>query len=74
MLMVRAHDAYAICIRPVHTRYDGDVVFASSVGDREVDLDALGEAAFAVTAVAIERSVRLATSLGGVPAIGDGDA
>jgi L-aminopeptidase/D-esterase-like protein len=74
MLMVRAHDAYAICIRPVHTRYDGDVVFASSVGDREVDLDALGEAAFAVTAVAIERSVRLATSLGGVPAIGGGDA
>ena len=70
LLMVRAHDAYAVCLRPVHTRYDGDVVFASSCGDRGADLDELGEAAFALTAEAIERSVRQATSLGGVPHIG----
>ena len=71
MLMVRAHDAYAVCIRPVHTRYDGDVVFASSAGSVEADLDALGEAVFALTADAIRRGVTRATSIGGVPAVGD---
>ena len=33
-LTVRAHDAVAVCIRPGHTRYDGDVVFAVSCGDQ----------------------------------------
>ncbi len=69
LLMVRTHDAYGVCLRPVHTRYDGDVVFAVSCGDRNADLDALGEAAFGLTARAIERGVRLAAPLGGVPAI-----
>ena len=45
-LCVRAHDALGACLRPGHTRYDGDVVFALSCGVRDADLDALGEAAF----------------------------
>ncbi len=52
-LCVRAHDAFAASIYPVHTRYDGDAVFAVSCGEKEVDLDRLGEAVFAVTRRAI---------------------
>lgn len=56
-LVVRAHDALAVCLRPAHTRYDGDAVFAVSCGTHPADLDALGEAAFAVTGAAIEDAV-----------------
>ena len=59
-LVVRAHDAFAVCLRPSHTRYDGDVVFAASVGQGEEDVEALAEAAFGATAAAIEKSVRAA--------------
>jgi len=52
-LVVRAHDAIGACLRPAHTRYDGDAVFAVSCGERMADPDALGEAAFAATAAAI---------------------
>lgn len=57
-LCVRAHDAYAATINPVHTRYDGDAVFAVSCGAKAVDLDRLGEAAFAVTRQAIRAASR----------------
>jgi L-aminopeptidase/D-esterase-like protein len=57
-LLVRSHDALAVCLRPAHTRYDGDAVFAVSCGDRPSDLDLLGEAAFAATVAAIEAAVR----------------
>jgi L-aminopeptidase/D-esterase-like protein len=71
-LIVRSHDALAACIRPAHTRYDGDIVFAVSCGEEETDLDLLGETAFNVTAAAIVSSVVNATSLAGIPAVGDG--
>ena len=57
-LAVRAHDAMAVCIRPVHTRFDGDIVFAVACGDIEADVETLAEAAFGATAAAIERAVR----------------
>jgi len=66
-LTVRAHDALATCLRPAHSRYDGDIVFAVSCGTAAADLDAVGEAAFAVTGTAIERGVTAAATLGGVP-------
>lgn len=59
-LIVRAHDAIAVCVRPAHTRYDGDAVFAASVGLIDADRDELGEAVFAATARAIENAVRAA--------------
>ncbi|MFZ0015198.1 MAG: P1 family peptidase, partial [Acidimicrobiia bacterium] len=59
-LIVRSHDAMGVCIRPAHTRYDGDAVLAVSVGDVAADRDELGEVAFAVTAAAIENAVRAA--------------
>jgi L-aminopeptidase/D-esterase-like protein len=57
-LAVRAHDALAACIRPVHTRFDGDIAFAVSCGPIEEDVESLAEAAFGATAAAIERAVR----------------
>jgi L-aminopeptidase/D-esterase-like protein len=57
-LVVRAHDALAACLRPVHTDFDGDVVFAASVGTRVAEVHPLAEAAFGATAHAIEKAVR----------------
>lgn len=57
-LAVRAHDALAVCLRPAHTRFDGDIVFAVSCGSRPGDVEALAEAAFGATAAAIETAVR----------------
>ena len=71
-LIVRSHDALAVCLRPSHTRYDGDAVFAVSCGDRKADPDAAGEAAFSVVGRAIEAAVCNATAAGGVPAVEDG--
>lgn len=59
-LIVRSHDAIAACIRPSHTRYDGDAVFAASVGGSVANHDELGEAVFIATARAIENAVRAA--------------
>jgi L-aminopeptidase/D-esterase-like protein len=59
-LIVRSHDAIAACVRPSHTRYDGDAVFAASVGDITANHDELGEAVFVATARAIENAVRAA--------------
>jgi L-aminopeptidase/D-esterase-like protein len=61
-LAVRAHDALAVCVRPAHTRFDGDIAYAVSCGDVEGDVDALAEAAFGATAAAIENAVRAATA------------
>lgn len=61
-LAVRAQDALAACIRPGHTRYDGDVAFAVSCGEAEADLDAVGEAAFVAVGDAIEAALRSATT------------
>jgi len=71
-LIVRSHDALAVCLRPGHTRYDGDAVFAVSCGDRTVDPDAAGEAAFSVVGRAIEAAIRGATAAGGIPALEGG--
>jgi L-aminopeptidase/D-esterase-like protein len=57
------HDALARSIRPVHTMFDGDVVFAMSVGDgSRADPDAffaLSELALDAIGEAVERSVAL---------------
>ena len=68
-LAVRAHDALAVCLRPSHTRYDGDAVFAVSCGDRSADPDELGEAAFRVVGRAIELAVTRAQSIAGIPVV-----
>ena len=55
---VRSQDALAAVIRPGHTRYDGDAAFAISCGSIQGDVDQISEAAFEVTARAIEAAIR----------------
>ena len=62
-----AHDGLARAINPVHTQWDGDLVFALSVGKRRAEINSLGTAAAEVTADAIVRAVETAPGLGGVP-------
>ena len=67
------HDALARSIVPVHTTYDGDTVFALSTGSGAAmapgEFMGLGIAAVEILSEAIERSVRTATSRGGVPTV-----
>ena len=66
-----AHDGLARAISPVHTQFDGDVVFALSLGSKRPDLNAIGTAAAEATAHAITRAVGTARGLGGVPSLRD---
>jgi len=61
---VRAQDALAVCLRPGHTRYDGDAAFAVSCGEVQTSVDLVGEAAFVATGRAIEAALRAATTPG----------
>lgn len=53
-------------VSPAHTMFDGDVVFALSVGKARADVNALGAAAAEAVAWAIVRGVTQARSAGGV--------
>ncbi|MGH9862745.1 MAG: P1 family peptidase [Candidatus Acidiferrales bacterium] len=66
-----AQNGLARAIAPVHTVFDGDVVFALSLGEKSADLNTVGTCAAEVVAEAIGRAVRQARSLGGVPAVSD---
>jgi L-aminopeptidase/D-esterase-like protein len=59
---------FARALSPPHTAFDGDTLFALSVGDVGADLTRLGLAAADAVARAIARGVRAATSLPGLPA------
>jgi L-aminopeptidase/D-esterase-like protein len=66
-----AHNGLALAIRPAHTQYDGDTLFALSLPQataEPTDPLLLGHAAVDVVARAVLRGVRAATSLHGVPA------
>jgi L-aminopeptidase/D-esterase-like protein len=62
---------FARALSPPHTAFDGDTLFALSVGDLPADLTRLGLAAADAVARAIARGVRAATSLPGLPAARD---
>ena len=54
---VRAQDSLSVCVRPSHTRYDGDAAFAVSCGDVSADVDAVAEGTFQATGEAIEAAL-----------------
>lgn len=58
-------------ISPVHTSFDGDVVFALSVGKALADIHSLGAAASEAVARAIVRGVTEAHGVGNVPGLRD---
>jgi L-aminopeptidase/D-esterase-like protein len=61
-LAIRAHDAIGACVRPAHTRFDGDVAFISACGSEQGDVELAAEAAFVATGRAIEAAVRASSS------------
>jgi len=66
-----AQDGLARAINPSHTMYDGDTIFALSLGDKVGDLTTLGTAAAEMVADAVIRAVQQAETLAGIPAIKD---
>lgn len=58
-------------IDPCHSMYDGDVLFALSLGEKRVHLDIVGLAAAEVVAIAITRAIFQAETISGVPAVRD---
>jgi L-aminopeptidase/D-esterase-like protein len=64
-----AQDALPRAIRPIHTPFDGDTVFAFSTRQRPaLHMSILGSVAADVLVRAIERSVTQATTIAGIPA------
>lgn len=53
-----AHDGFARAIRPVHTMFDGDTVYAMSNGSIPSDINTVGVLAAEVMAKAIARAAR----------------
>ncbi len=62
---------FARALSPPHTAFDGDTLFALSMGDIAADMTRVGLAAADAIAQAIVRGVRAATSLPGLPAARD---
>ncbi len=74
-----AHNGIAQAIRPAHTMFDGDTVFALALGPTSqqlhdslraaIQISIIGAAAATTLARAIVKAVRNATTLHGVPAV-----
>ena len=64
-----AQDGLARAIRPAHTHFDGDTVFALSTGDVQADLSLVGALAADVLARSIVRGVRAAETSHGIPGV-----
>jgi L-aminopeptidase/D-esterase-like protein len=66
-----AHNGLAKTITPLHTTFDGDVIFALSLGEKEADVNTVGILGEVALIQAIMRSVQRANGLAGVPAFKD---
>lgn len=64
-----AQDGLAQTIRPAHTMFDGDTIFALSMGEQKADISMVGAFAAEVMAEAIVRAVRMAGPAGGLPGL-----
>ena len=68
-----SHDGLARAINPVHTPVDGDCVFVLATGPKEGNVFQVGAGAALAVERSIRRAVRMATSIGGIPAVSDRD-
>ncbi len=66
-----AQDGLARTIRPAHSMFDGDVIFALSTGTKKADVSTIGGYAAEVMAEAILRAVKMSTAAGGVPGLNE---
>lgn len=66
-----AHDGLARTIRPIHTNFDGDTIFALSHGDQKADVSLIGTLAADVLVEAVLAATHAAVSAYGLPAARD---
>lgn len=64
-----AQDGLARSIRPAHTMYDGDTIFALATGETKANVSVVGAYAAEVMAMAIVRAVEMSESTGGLPGL-----
>lgn len=64
-----AQNGLAQALRPAHTLFDGDTVFALATGETEADISMIGAFAAEVMADAILRAVKMAAPSGGLPGL-----
>jgi L-aminopeptidase/D-esterase-like protein len=67
-----AQDGLARAIRPAHTLFDGDTIFALATGEKTADVSMVGAFAAEVMAEAIVRAVKMAASAGGITGLWSG--
>lgn len=63
-----AQDGVARAIRPAHTMFDGDTLFALATGEKRGDVNLIGGYAAEVVAEAIARAAQRANGVAGLPA------
>ncbi len=61
-----AHNGYARTLRPAHSMFDGDTIFALATGEVEADVSVVGMLAARVMEQAVVRAVKKATPLCGL--------
>ncbi|HEX9123146.1 MAG TPA: P1 family peptidase [Actinomycetota bacterium] len=71
LLAISAHDAVTEVVRPAHTLWDGDTVFALATGEMEASQDTLERLAGSAVRESIRRGVTTATGIAGAPAVGE---
>jgi L-aminopeptidase/D-esterase-like protein len=63
-----AQDGIARAVRPAHTMFDGDTLFAIATGKKKADVNLVGAYAAETVSRAIVRAVQAAEGAGGLPA------
>lgn len=66
-----AHNGIALAIRPAHTLFDGDTIFALAVNQKRADVNIVGAFAAQVVAESILNAVKYSASAGGLPGLMD---
>jgi L-aminopeptidase/D-esterase-like protein len=66
-----AHNGLARTIRPAHTMFDGDTIFALSTGRKKADVNIVGAYASELMAEAVLQAVMASQSASGLPAARD---
>jgi L-aminopeptidase/D-esterase-like protein len=64
-----SHNGLALSIRPAHTMFDGDTIFAIATGKHKADINIVGAFSVEVMAQAVINAVTFAEPAGGLPAI-----
>lgn len=71
MVAQMAQDGIARAVRPAHTPFDGDTLFALATGQLEADVAIVGAFAADMVARSIVRAVQTAEAMAGLPAWAD---